>query len=74
MEPGRRVVLNGSYWEKSRESISDRPIKDSGPEGTKVRVILPRLNTSATEELGRGTDVGGRTCWKWALARCAYLD
>lgn len=69
MEPqGVAERLEGSYWEKGRELIGDRPMKDSGPEGTKVWVVLPKLKARAAEEpRGRGTrghDCGGWGRWR----------
>ena len=37
------MVLNGSYWAKGRALLKDGLGKHSGPEGTKVWVIPPRL-------------------------------
>lgn len=42
--------LEGSCWENGRELISDRPMKDSGPEGTKVWVMPPKLKARAAKE------------------------
>ena len=37
------VALNAFYWAKGRALLKDRLGKHSGPEGTKVWVIPPRL-------------------------------